>query len=50
MKKINKIGYMIIAAGAVAVGVASFLNKRIEIIDETDDEEAMDDDIEIVVE
>ena len=34
MKKFYKIGYAIIAAGALAVAAASFLNKRIAIVDE----------------
>ena len=48
MKKINKIGYMIIAAGALAVGVSSFLSKRIEIVEDDDMDE--DEDFEIEVE
>ena len=48
MKKFNKIGYMIIAAGALAVGISSFINKRIEIVDEDDVCEEKADDAEPV--
>lgn len=34
MKTFYKLGYAIIAAGAVAVAAASFLNKRITIVDD----------------